>query len=208
MTNLRERQKADRERRILSAAVQKFRADGYKRARIEDLADAADVSVGTVYNYYGTKGDILIAAVAMEVEEVLAEGQSLVDHPPSDPRDAVLALTDCYYDHSLHYLTKEMWRRAMGLAIEAPETPNGQRYAELDARLAAQVADLIERFQRDGRIASDLDATALGQVIFNTINQCFVAFVTDDAMTLDTLRRDARQLLIPIANLLQGPFRQ
>jgi len=202
MTTLRERQKADRERRILSAAVHKFRADGYKRARIEDLAEAADVSVGTVYNYYGTKGDILIAAVAMEVEEVLAEGQAILENPPDDPCEALLALTFCYYDHSLHYLTKEMWRRAMGLSIEAPDTPNGRRYAALDAKLAAQVGDMVRRFQTDGKVAAEIDAAAIGQVLFNNLNQLFIGFVTDDAMTLDSLRAEAAALTRPIAQLL------
>ena len=202
MTKLRERQKADRERRILSAAVHKFRAEGYKRARIEDLAEAADVSVGTVYNYYGTKGDILIAAVAMEVEEVLAEGTALVANPPADPGEALLALTFCYYDHSLHYLTKEMWRRAMALAIEAPDTPNGRRYAALDAKLAEQVGDLVQRFQATGTLAPDLDAAALGRVLFNNLNQLFTAFVTDEFMTLDDLRAEATALTTPIAKLL------
>jgi AcrR family transcriptional regulator len=202
--NLRERQKAEREKRILSAAVHRFRADGYRHARIEDLAEAADVSVGTVYNYYGTKGDILIAVVSMEVEEVLAEGQALVDCPPGDLCEALLALTICYYDHSLHYLTKEMWRQAIGLSIEAPDTPNGRRYAELDARLAAQVGDLIHRFQEAGGIAPDLDAEALGRVLFHNLNQLFTAFVTDDAMTLDALRAEAIALTTPIARLLQG----
>jgi len=202
MTKLRERQKADRERRILSAAVHKFRADGYKRARIEDLAEAADVSVGTVYNYYGTKGDILIAAVAMEVEEVLAEGQALLDAPPDDPCEALLALTFCYYDHSLHYLTKEMWRRAMGLAIEAPDTLNGRRYAELDRKLAAQMGDLVRRFQEAGKIDAETDAAAVGEVLFNNLNQLFIGFVTDDAKTLETLRAEATALTRPIAQLL------
>lgn len=202
MSRLRERQKADRERRILSAAVHKFRAQGYKRARIEDLARDADVSVGTVYNYYGTKGDILIAAVAMEVEEVLAEGQALLDAPPDDPRDALLALTFCYYDHSLHYLTKEMWRQAMALAIEAPDTPHGQRYAELDNLLALQMGELLRRFQDDGRVAPDIDAAAIGRALFHTVNQLFVAFVTDEGMTLETLRARADALITPIAQLL------
>jgi AcrR family transcriptional regulator len=202
--NLRERQKAEREKRILSAAVHRFRADGYRQARIEDLAEAAAVSVGTVYNYYGTKGDILIAVVAMEVEEVLAEGQALVDSPPGDLCEALLALIFCYYDHSLHYLTKEMWRQAIGLSIEAPDTPNGRHYAELDARLAAQVGNLIRRFQQQGGIAPDLDAEALGRVLFHNLNQLFIAFVTDDAMGLDALRAEAIALTTPIARLLQG----
>ena len=70
MPGLREEQKAKREKRILQAAVSKFRECGYDSVRIEDLAQLAGVSVGTVYNYYQNKGDILIATVAMEVEEV------------------------------------------------------------------------------------------------------------------------------------------
>lgn len=83
MTGLRERQKADRHRRILAAAMARFRRDGFHAARIEDLAMDAEVSIGTVYNYYGTKGDLLMAAVALEVEEVLAAGtRFFVTHPP------------------------------------------------------------------------------------------------------------------------------
>lgn len=203
MTKLRERQKADREKRILTAAVRKFRADGYKRARIEDIAEAADVSVGTVYNYYGTKGDILIAAVTLEVEEVLAEGQVLVENSPEDPCEALLQLTYCYYDHSLHYLTKEMWRQAMALAIAAPDTPNGRKYATLDHKLAAQVSDLVRMLQAGGTISSQIDAQAIGLVIFNNINQLFITFVTDEDMTLETLRADAHAHMTSIATLMK-----
>jgi len=120
MAGLRERQKADRERRILRAAVTRFRTEGYRTVRIEDLAETAEVSVGTVYNYYKTKGEILIATVAMEVEEVLAEGEAIVANPPDGVEAALLALIFQYYDHSLEYLNKEMWRTAMALSIEAP----------------------------------------------------------------------------------------
>ncbi|MBF9029452.1 TetR family transcriptional regulator [Rhodobacterales bacterium HKCCE3408] len=202
MARLRERQKADREQRILGAALRKFRADGYKAVRIEDLAEEAEVSVGTVYNYYGSKGDILIAAVTLEVEEVLADGQAIVDDPPADPCDALLALTFCYYDHSLNYLTKEMWRTAMALSIEAPRTPNGLNYSALDRRLAAQVSDLVARFQAQGRVRGDLDPRAIGQVLFNNLNQMFVEFVKDDAMTLERLREIVAAQTAPLARLI------
>ena len=152
MTGLRERQKADREKRILKAAVTRFRAEGYRSVRIEDLAEMAEVSVGTVYNYYQTKGDVLIAAVAMEVEEVLEAGAAIVSDPPPGVDVALLALIHAYYDHSLEYLSKEMWRMAMALSIEAPGTPNGARYSELDRHLAVQVTDLILALQVRGEV--------------------------------------------------------
>ena len=39
MTGLRNKQKAAREKRILTAAILKFRAESYRSVRIEDLAD-------------------------------------------------------------------------------------------------------------------------------------------------------------------------
>jgi len=202
MAGLRERQKADRERRILEAAVTRFHAEGYRAVRIEDLAETAEVSVGTVYNYYRTKGEILIATVAMEVEEVLAEGEAIVADPPRGVEAALLALIFQYYDHSLEYLNKEMWRMAMALSIEVPGTPNGQRYSALDRRLAEQVTALVRELQARGELRADFETGALGQLLFNTLNMMFIEFVKDDDMSLETLRADLARQIGPLANVL------
>ncbi len=202
MAGLRERQKADRQRRILEAAVAAFRRDGYRAARIEDLAAVAEVSVGTVYNYYSTKGDILMAVVALEVEEVLANGEVLVADPPCGADAALGALIGQYYDHSLIYLTKEMWRHAMALSIEAAETPNGRKYAELDARLCDQVARLIRKLQQRGEVAEGLPARELGELVFNNLNMMFMDFAKDEAMTIETLKDRVAAQTAPLARLI------
>lgn len=204
MAGLRERQKADRDRRILHAAVTRFRADGYRAVRIEDLARAAGVSVGTLYNYYRNKGDILIATVTMEVEEVLGAGEAVVAEPPRGVEDALSALIFGYYDHSQEYLSKEMWRSAMALSIEAPDTPNGRRYTDLDRRLAQQVVRLIRRLAARGDVQPGLDSAAVGQVLFNTLNMEFIEFVKDEAMTLPALRARMAAQIRPIARLIAG----
>lgn len=204
MAGLREKQKADREKRILEAAVRRFRADGYHAVRIEDLAEMAGVSVGTVYNYYRTKGDILIATVAMEVEEVLEAGEAIVADPPAGADTALLALIFQYYDHSLEYLSKEMWRGAMALWIEFPGTPNGQRYSALDRKLAAQVTELIRTLQRRGEVRAGLDAATIGQLVFNNLNMMFIEFVKDEAMTLEALRAEVAAQTRPLARMISA----
>lgn len=185
-------------------AVRRFRRDGYHAVRIEDLAEEAQVSVGTVYNYYGTKGDVLMAAVALEVETVLAQGELLVASPPPGVAAPLLALIGAYYDHSLVYLTKEMWRAAIAISIEAPRTPNGRRYAELDGLLADQVARLVAALQRRGDVAAGLDARAFGEVIFNNLNAVFIEYVKDDAMTLDSLKARVAGQTEPLARIMEA----
>lgn len=205
MAGLRERQKADRTRRILEAAAGLFREVGYDAARIEDIAERAEVSVGTFYNYFENKGDILLATVGMEVEEVLVAGEAIVADPPPNVLDALTKLIDQYYDHSLVYLSKEMWRTAMAISIQQPETPFSKRYTALDARLCSQVSTLIQRLQRKGAVIAGIDVGAVGSMVFNNLNMMFTEFVRDEAMPLSRLKDDVARQNRPLAMLIASP---
>lgn len=190
---LRARQKADRAARILAAATRLFRETSFDAVRLEEIAAAAELSVGTLYNYFQTKGDILVAIVTMEVEEVLAEGARILADPARGIEAALDDLVGGYFDHSLTYLSKEMWRRAMALSIEAPGTPFSMRYSELDARLTDQVCALVAAFQVKGRVRPDISSRTAGEVIFNNLNNMFIEFVRSDTMTLAELRAGVRR---------------
>ncbi|MDT3376845.1 TetR/AcrR family transcriptional regulator [Labrys neptuniae] len=204
MAGLRAKQKADRNRRILEAATSLFRDAGYDSARIEDIAERAEVSVGTLYNYYQNKGDILLAAVTMEVEEVLEAGRRIVANPPPTVAAALQALIEQYYDHSLVYLSKEMWRVAMALSIQQPDSPFSRRYTELDRRLSGQVSSLVLRLQANGAVRADVDAAAAGEMFFNNLNLMFIEFAKDEAMPLEALKAQVERQNRPLSGLIAG----
>ena len=70
-----------------------------------------------------------------------------------------------------------------------------------------QVTELIGALQDRGDVRADLDPVALGQVIFNNLNQMFIEFVKDDAATLAALRDNVARQMRPISDLIacQGP---
>lgn len=193
MSGLRERQRADRHRRILEAAASLFRQSGYEGAKIEAIAAQADVSVGTIYNYYRNKGDILVAIVSMEVNEVLNAGRGVVDAPPRNVADAVDTLIGIYIDHSLIYLSKEMWRQAMATSTQQPDSPFGKTYAALDRGLTDQTCELVERLRGLGLVKPETDVRPAGEIIFNNMNMMFSEFVKQEAMPLDRLRAAIRR---------------
>ncbi|MCA8977094.1 MAG: TetR/AcrR family transcriptional regulator [Planctomycetes bacterium] len=204
MGGLRESQKADRDRRIVAAATDLFRNTGFEQTRMETIAARAGVSTGTVYNYYESKGDLLVAIVSLEVEEVLAAGARLVAKPPADVHRAVDTLLGIYLDHSLVYLDRNMWRNAMALAIRQPDTPSGRRYNELDTRLVRQVCELVERLRDAGRVRADTDSCAVGELLFNNTNMMFTEFVKSDTMTLAQLKRAIRRQNRPLLAAVAG----
>ncbi|RWN99534.1 TetR/AcrR family transcriptional regulator [Mesorhizobium sp.] len=193
MSGLRARQKADRHRRIIEAAAALFRDTGYEGAKIETIAAQAEVSVGTIYNYYQNKGDILGAIVSMEVNEVLSAGRGVVANPPANVGDALDTLLGIYIEHSLHYLSKEMWRQAMAISTQLPDSPFGQAYIALDRALTEQIRALIARLQGLGLVRRDIDGHALGELVFNNMNMMFIEFVKRDEARIAELRAAIRR---------------
>jgi hypothetical protein len=109
-----------------------------------------------------------------------------------------------YYDHSLTYLSKEMWRMAMSLSIAQPETPFSKRYTALDHRLSKQVCDLIRALQQRGIVREEVDCDAMGELVFNNVNMMFIEFVKDEEMDVDGLKAEVAKQNLPVAKLMSA----
>jgi len=205
MAGLRERQKAGRREGILKAAGLLFRRDGFAATSIEQIAERAELSTGTVYNYFASKGDLLLALVALDGEEVRAAGARHVARPLADPVAAVNALLEGYVDHALVHLDKRLWRHIMGTALTFAETPMGAGYRALDRKLAAQVGDLCRALQKRGDIPAGVDCQDAGQILFYVCNSLFMDFVADDAVALSAMkRRMCREVSLIFRGLLRS----
>ena len=81
MDGLRERKKLQTRRVIADAALRLFRARGFDAVTVDEVAQAAQVSKKTVFNYYPTKEDLLFPKVdrreAMLVDALAAVGPEL-----------------------------------------------------------------------------------------------------------------------------------
>src|SRR3954452_2625164 len=60
---LRERKKLQTERRIYRTAVELFVERGFDNVSVQEIADAAEVSKMTVFNYFGSKEDLVFVPV-------------------------------------------------------------------------------------------------------------------------------------------------
>jgi len=73
----RERNKRDKQQRILRAARRLFARKGFERATTREIAEAADVGAGTLFLYTGKKEDLLVSIFAEDMRDVI-EGAFVV----------------------------------------------------------------------------------------------------------------------------------
>jgi AcrR family transcriptional regulator len=74
----RERKKAAVRAHILTTAIELFSQHGIDSVTVDQIADAADIGKGTVYNYFSTKEDIVVAFMVDFETRVQAKVRRLV----------------------------------------------------------------------------------------------------------------------------------
>lgn len=136
---LRARKKHECRKRIAAEAERLFRERGYRHVRMIDIAQAAEVSEPTLYNYFPTK-EHLIFDLDRELEERivgciegLTPGKELVEAV----RDGALRFLD------------DLCRSNAGKAAGIPESvlqeeAPQQVWLQLNSRMACRVAEVIQ----------------------------------------------------------------
>ncbi len=75
-TSLRERKKTAKQERILEAATRLFAEKGYEAVTTAEIAEAAEVGVGTLFRYAGSKAELLVAVMNSRFTEGIEAGLS------------------------------------------------------------------------------------------------------------------------------------
>lgn len=202
MTGLRERQKADRKQRIISAAEAQFREYGYEDTKIESIAAAAGVSVGTVYNYIENKSDLLMILVSQHIDFVRSEVDELIKDPPSSLIDAVTSLFITMTRHSLDHLGKDNWRHLFGLSIAHRETMIGKRFAQYNDSLHERIVRMLVALQKKNILPGDCDTERLGGILFRVETMHYIELASNDKTTFE----DYKQAVYEDMNFILQPY--
>lgn len=189
MTGLREQQKAQRRRQIEVAAAELFVEKGFADATIEEIARRAMVSAPTVYNYYGTKGDLLLALVARGEEGIAAhmpdfEARAAVE----EPVDLVTAVIVSNVRDTLSALSRELWGHVVAFVATSPDPEVAPKYLNTIAGgLAAAIESVLKAYQATGRVIDAVNACETAYMLTRLERIHFLNFVYLKSMTIEAL---------------------
>ena len=84
--NLRQTNKANRQKLIVATAARLFSSIGYEKTAIELVAERANVSPATIYNNFDNKTGLLLAVLIDEGEDAQQIGERIIaQRRPNDP---------------------------------------------------------------------------------------------------------------------------
>ncbi|NDJ52456.1 MAG: helix-turn-helix transcriptional regulator [Chloroflexi bacterium] len=158
----RERRAAQRQEQILSAAAQVFTELGYSGASIKDIAQAADVADGTIYNYFANKEALLLALF-----DQLVEAEQFEARVARAQQAELSGMMANYFGDHLERV-RENYTLFRAVIPEILATPDlRQRYFE---SFVAPVLQRTERalgaLQAQGELVDSVDASAVARLVY------------------------------------------
>jgi AcrR family transcriptional regulator len=175
---LRERKKAKTRASIREHALRLFREQGYAATRVEQIAEAAEVSPATFYRYFPTKEDVVLQddldVLTLDALEAQPPGLS----PLAAVRGAVAAARAGFTEEE-----RLRFRQTTEMTLAVPEI----RARALDefARTIDDTAAVLAK--RSGRKPDDVVARAMAGAIFGVILASTLPVLERGQIDLDTV---------------------
>lgn len=187
MPNHRQQKKRRTFEAIVAAAAASFDSDGYEATTIETIAQAAGVSAGTVYNYFGTKSAILAAIVTRQVDEIMCEAGENLDLTAGDPVDALMPLLGIYLDRMTDYgpdVLKELFRAG----FDPAQTDLLADFVSADERALVHLSVSLVAMRSHGLIAPGVDVAGAALLIYSIVAIALMTFISVPGTTQSQVR--------------------
>ncbi len=161
---LRERQKEKRKQAIMVAAAQLFQRQGFNAASMEDIAQAAELSVGTVYNYFKSKAEIGLAIYQADRDLVQQATQAVIANPPADPVAAICRMMETDFETEIGYLDRAVWSALFGASF-TDQSSLSSAFVSDELMRVDQFRKLLHVLKEKGKIDSGADIDAAAEML-------------------------------------------
>jgi AcrR family transcriptional regulator len=198
-TGLRGRKKARRRQDILRVAGTLFNEKGFDATTMADIAEAAEISPPTVFNYFGSKDNILSALLfegaARERVQHLAKPRS-----SGRPFAEIIGELLCEItENTMRIAGKRVWRYAESANIRRTNLEFQRQFIDTDLELMRLIRTYLRDYDLTLRTGGEPDHTFLARLFFDRWTARYFEFIKEDAMTLEDhfndLRSDSRALV-------------
>lgn len=155
-----------KQKRILDCAARAFAKDGYHKANVNELAEAAEISVGSLYSYFDSKED-MFDAVFERASQLTNEIQARAEAKGGAVYDKLVNL---FADAALTARRSPSYIQVY-LSLQSPGM---EKFAELYApKLESAGMEIYRRLLlsgvETGELRPDIDVNAAAYLIDNTL---------------------------------------
>ena len=194
MPGLREKQKERRKNDILNAATRLIEIKGWENTSIEEIAVQAEVGVATVYNYFGSKVDLVQAIFARYIGELIEAGRKVISNRPADVADGIALLFYAYVDVMAHRFSRKLMQEFFAISLSR-QFSFGKDVVPIKMPIIEQMGELAELYHQQGQIDHDISKDEAAMLCYSVVSLPLMMYVVLPDMALDDAKNAMRRNL-------------
>jgi AcrR family transcriptional regulator len=188
----RARKKQMQRAEILRAAIVLLREDSFEQTRMEDIAEKADVSLKTVYNYFPSKHSILLGILSNDRERLSQSYEAVAENPPEDLAEALAQLMHADLGDVTTPQEKSLWLDMLAAEFRA----NSEASDEIDRNrevFRSFTRHILRYFLARGSLSEEVDEGVAADMVYALLMSDFRNYCAREDMTPDDFLQLARQ---------------
>lgn len=194
---------SSKKQELFNACFAEFAQYGYDKANTNRICEAAGVSKGLLFHYFGSKKSLYILCV----EQCIADVLGLFDGFSTDDMSFAEAIS-AYGSRKLHFFEEHPlhYRLLIGAFMNTPndvKTELSARYAELTAMSAGIITALIKKLDLKPQV-SEQAAMQLVSAVIGVMEQKYMPVVASHPMTDELYEQMTNEYLELMGFLLNG----
>jgi AcrR family transcriptional regulator len=187
-------QKESRRQQILDAALRCFSRDGFHNTTTADIVRESAVSQGTLYLYFATKDDVIVA-----LADDRQQGEALLNALVQSEQDPVEGLWLLLELHGRSLADPHrVDARRVGIQGWAEALRNPTIHASVTASMSSvrrEIIRLIERGQAAGQFRAEADPEAVARTLIAIFQGLALQFAWGEAIELEAIGRLMRDMI-------------
>lgn len=191
--NRRERKKLHSKKAIVDAAVRLFGVKGYQDTTVADIMNEADLGIGTFYNYFATKEEIL----KYLLEEILQDTNRVYEGLLEEEKSAAQLLEEMFLFTAETVNAKRFVLPLFISAVQKGALPKEHAPQQKGLTFKAIFGQILQAGQENGEFRRDIPADVITEMFHSVLQSA--SFSSLPIAFMDNIKYKLRLLMDGLA---------
>jgi AcrR family transcriptional regulator len=174
----RQSQKEATRQRVLEAARELFDTHGYQGTTVREIARRAEVSVGSVFTTFASKGEILSEVMAARLDPLYAEIDRVMPHLRGSTADRLRTMFAIHFEFEAKHV--RLFMSHIAAAYDWTLTEGARPYGR-NTRLKEVIQDTLTKGQAEGDVRLDIELQEVVDLLMSAYAWTYRLVITNGA---------------------------
>ncbi|TYQ16735.1 UNVERIFIED_CONTAM: TetR family transcriptional regulator [Acetivibrio alkalicellulosi] len=199
MGKLMEKKKEQTRKKILKSAIRLFEESGYQKTTIEQIAAEAQVGVGTLYNYFSSKVELLFSIIETDTYKYVEDLNKAIANSKG-VKESIYEFYEIYLNSFSNY-GKKVWSEVFGEAF-LRQLNLAKMINTIDKHFIDKLKELLFFFQKSSMIKENIDVINVTSVLYSLLGYNIILYISDNEISQMMLRESLKSQIDVVINSL------